>query len=373
MKTPVVTHMSSERGFASWWRRVFSGGSASSQVSRRASSDVQRASKANSELVEVDSAWLQHAPEFAPFAQALGIEFNLPVALSAAQLEQALQLTASVVEAAAQDQSGPTSMPTAALRTLNLVCRPDVEVSELASSIHQDPALTAAVLRMANSAGMGAAVEVHTVRDALTRLGLVESARVVGAVAAKTLFTPSLKSAHELFITQFNELHVAAAAAAGGAAHLSMERVVGRSDLAYLGGMLHEVGKSIALSALAEMMIAGRGPREVEPNVLLHVIESRHVELGVRAHERWGLPQYLTTLCASQNKANVSVDPANAELHLVRVVSGLLALRVRPQSLARIAQVVQSLGMLGITPLQARALDAGLRTRAAQVHQVLGL
>jgi HD-like signal output (HDOD) protein len=373
MKARLATDMSSERGITSWFRRLFNGKSAPVLSPLRAAPTLRSAPKAHSAQVEVDSAWVQHAPAFAPFAHALGIEFNLPVALTASQLEQVLQLTAAVFDAATRDESGPTSMPTAALRTMNLVCRPDVEVSELASAIHQDPALTAAMLRMANSAGMGSSVEVHTVRDAVTRLGLVESGRVAGAVAAKTLFTPSLKSAHELFEKQFNELHVAAAAAAGGAAHLAMERIVGRSDLAYLGGMLHEVGKSLGLAALAEMMIAGRGPLEVEPTVLLHVIESRHVELGVQAHERWGLPQYLTTLCSSQNAAEVSADPANAELHLVRVVSGLLALRLRPQSLTRIAQVVQSLGILGITPLQARALDASLRTRTEQVHQVLGL
>jgi HD-like signal output (HDOD) protein len=373
MKAPLATHMSSERGLTSWFRRLFNGNSAPALSPLPAAPALRSAPKAHSAQIEVDSAWVQHAPAFAPFAHALGIEFNLPVALTAVQHEQALQLTAAVFDAATNDESGPTSMPTAALRTMNLVCRPDVEVSELASAIHQDPALTAAVLRMANSAGMGSSVEVHTVRDAVTRLGLVESGRVAGAVAAKTLFTPSLKSAHELFAKQFNELHVAAAAAAGGAAHLAMERTVGRSDLAYLGGMLHEVGKSLALAALAEMMIAGRGPSEVEPNVLLHIIESRHIELGVQAHQRWGLPQYLTTLCSSQNMAEVSAEPANSELHLVRIVSGLLALRVRPQSLARIAQVVQSLGILAITPLQARALDASLRTRTEQVHQVLGL
>jgi HD-like signal output (HDOD) protein len=362
--------MSSERGFGHWFRRLFGASVAAANVNAsRAHGSAQQPPSPHTEL---DPAWLQHAPAFAPYASALGIEFNIPVALSATQRELAVQLAAAVVEAVAKGQSEPSSQPTAALRTLNLVARTDVEVSELASTINQDPVLSAAVLRTANSASMGSSGEVHTVRDALTRLGLVESGRVAGAVAAKALFNPRSKSAHALFAAQFDELHVAAAAAAGGAAHLAMERGTGRSDLAYLGGMLHEVGKSQALEALAQRILGGRGSKELEPSVLWHVIESRHIELGVEAHLRWELPQYLMTLCASQALPEVPAGPAHVECHLVRVVSGLLALRLRPQPIERVQQVVQSLGVLGITPLQARAIDAGLRGRMAQVRTILG-
>jgi HD-like signal output (HDOD) protein len=362
--------MSPERGLSHWFRRLFGAPAAAANVN--ASRAHASAQKPPSPDTELHPAWLQHAPAFAPYASALGIEFNIPVALTSAQRELAIQLAAAVVEAAAKNQSEPSSQPVAALRTLNLVARANVEVSELASTINQDPALTAAVLRTANSASMGSAGEVHTVRDALTRLGLVESGRVAGAVAAKALFNPRSKSAHALFAAQFDELHVAAAAAAGGAAHLAMERGTGRSDLAYPGGMLHEVGKSQALAALAERTLAGRAPKELEPSVLWYVIESRHVELGVEAHLRWGLPQYLMTLCASQGLPEVPAGPAHVECHLVRVVSGLLALRARAQPIERIHQLVQSLGVLGITPLQARAIDAGLRGRLAQIRTILG-
>jgi HD-like signal output (HDOD) protein len=371
MKTSEATHMSSG-GVAGFLRRLF-GQNAPRSENQNARRDEHAAkSAAQSHAHDGDPAWVQHLPKFAPFAQALGIDFNLPVALSEADRERAQQLMAAMVDAVAHDESGPTSLPTAALRTLNLVARPDVPLSELASSISQDAALTAAVLRMANSAGMKGAGEVHTVRDAVTRLGVIESGRVAGTVAAKTLFSPRLKSAHALFASQFAELHVAAAAAAGGAAQLAMERGVGRSDLAYLGGMLHEVGKSLGLAALASLILADKAPRDLEPNLITFIIESRHVELGVRAHERWELPQYLTTLCASQHLPEVPADPAHAELHLVRVVSGLLAVRVRPQSIERLQELVQSLSALSITPLQARAIDAGLRTRLGQVKQALG-
>jgi HD-like signal output (HDOD) protein len=218
---------------------------------------------------------------------------------------------------------------------------------------------------------LGGVSQIATVRDAVTRLGIAESGRVAGAVAAKTLFSAKSKSAHALFATPFLDLHVHAAAAAGGAAFLAMERAVGRSDLAYLGGMLHDVGKSLALGALASLVLDDKAPREIDPEVIFTLLESLHVDLGAEAHDRWALPQYLTTLCASHHDPNVPNHPSQAELHLVRVVSGLLAVRARPQPLERLAELMQSIQVLGLTPVQTRALDAELRRGMTRVREAL--
>jgi len=204
------------------------------------------------------------------------------------------------------------------------------------------------------------------------RLGVAESGRVAGAVAAKTLFSSRSKSAHALVAQPFAELHLAAASAAAGAAYLAMTRAVGRSDFAYLGGMLHDVGKSLAIGAFAELTLQGRVPRELAPEVVQRVLEDLHVDLGAQALERWTLPQYLTALCAAHHDANVPNHPSQAELHLVRAVSGLIALRMAPQPLERIAELVQSIGVLGLTPLQTRALDAELRRTQARIREALG-
>jgi HD-like signal output (HDOD) protein len=373
MKNGSVTQTSSrdENGLVRWLRRVFGSKPSPPPLPRRSSKAAAGDPAHEAEAVD---EWAEYLPGLAPHVRAVGLAFQLPAPLSAAQLEQVEQLAAAVVELAARDDTAPNSLPSACLRMLNLAARSDVEVSELASAIHQDPALTAAVLRVANSAGQGSANgAIHTVRDAVLRMGVTESARVAGAVAAKALFSPRSKSTHALFAAQFADLNVAAASAAGGSAYLAMDRGVGRSDLAYLGGMLHDVGKSLALSALASLAITDSAARELEPEVLGELLELVHVELGTLAHERWALPAYLTELCAASHDAHVPESPTHTELHLVRVVSGLLALRTRPQPLERLAELEQSIVALRITPLQTRALDTELRSRNTQVRSVLGL
>lgn len=374
---------SSDRSIAAWFKRLFGLAPANTQTApaarhapaagsgQAAGGAGAHAKPAPAEAAAMDEAWADHAPDFKPFAQALGLPFALPPELTDEQQVLVVELSSAIREYASKDDSGPKSLPTASLRILNLVAQNDVEITELSSAINQDPALTTAILRVANSAVLGGVGQIATVRDAVTRLGISESGRVAGAVAAKTLFSAKSKSAQALFEKPFLDLHVQAATAAGGAAFLAMERAVGRSDLAYLGGMLHDVGKSLALGAMAGLALDNKAPREIDPEVLFHVLEDLHVELGAEAHERWALPQYLTALCASHHDANVPNHPSQAEVHLVRVVSGLLALRSRPQPLERVAELVQSLQVLGLTPVQTRALDAELRKSMARVREAL--
>jgi HD-like signal output (HDOD) protein len=376
MKSAASATTSSDRGILGWFRRLFGAGDGSKAGGRgpAAGSGPANTNAAPAASEEVSDAWSEHTPGLAPHARALGLTFQLPEPLSDAQFAQAQQLTAAVMEAAASSEDAvPSSLPNAALRMLNLAARSDVEVNELASAINQDAALTAAVLRVANSAIQGLTNgQIHTVRDAVVRLGVAESSRVAAAVAAKTLFSPRSKQAYALFGSTFTELNVAATSAAGGAAYLAMDRGIGRSDLAYLGGMLHDVGRSLGLSVLASLMLADKAPRELDPLVVQQVLEDVHVPLGTLAHERWALPDYLLELCATHHDAQIPEGPSHAECHLVRVVSGLLLLRTRPLPLERLSELEQSLAALRITPLQTRALDAELRRRAAQVRQVLG-
>lgn len=370
MKTPATAHMSSMNGVVGWLRRILGGPHPHAQnATPRPRPTAAAVTKPAAE--PRDPRWGEFAPEFAAHAHALGLEFRSPAPLADAQLTQVAQLSAAVLSYAENDDSGPTSLPTAALRVLNLVAKSDVEMTELSTAIQQDPALTAAVLRVANSAASGSASTIDTVRDAIVRLGLRESERIAGAVAAKALFSPRSKAARALYGSQFGQLHVEAASAAGGAAYLAMERG-SRSDLAYLGGMLHDVGKSIGLGALAGLVLSGRAPRDLSPEVVQAILNQVNVELGALAHDRWGLPEYLTAICAAQHDPVVPEGPSHVELHLVRVVSGLLALRTAPQPLERIGQLAQSLAALRMSTRETRALDAELRKRVAQVRQALG-
>ena len=377
MKTSASKKHEPERGVKGFFRRLFGGSTAAPEVPRAGAPKLQRTAAETGFGGEPQNDNIgtnaEYCPELAPHAAALQLDLVEPPALTEEQRSHVQSLAAVILQGQAADEAIPSGLPTASLRILNLVARPELEVNELASAVQQDPSLTAALLRVANSAALGAAAgPIRTVREAITRLGIAESGRIVGSVAAQALFSPEAKLAKSLFRARLSELHVAAATIAGGAAQLSMERNTGRSDLTYLGGMLHEVGKTLVLGKVAQLVQLKEVPEDLDPPVLDALLDRAHVTLGSRAHRRWELPEYLCELCETQNEPALSRDGEHAEQHLVRVVSGLYTLRVRPLPRERLLQIADSLQALGITPVQARALESGLKARAQQVRQILG-
>ncbi len=313
------------------------------------------------------------AEPLSTYAQALGIEVLEPAPLGDLDASRAKHLLDAVREHFAKASGEPVSLPSASLRVLNLVAQTEVEMGELTRTVSQDPAITAAVLRVANSAALArSSGEVRTVREAVLRLGVTEVGRVAGAVAARALFSPRAKAEQALFASYWTELHLNAASAASGSAHLAMQLRRGRSDYAFLGGMLHDVGKSVALSTIAGLVLSGKAPSDLEPQVLSSVLEDVHVEIGAEVHQSWSLPEYLIALCASHHDAVVPATDEYIEVHVVRVVSGLLALRASPMLLARGEELMQSLQVLKIQPLQFRALDTELRTLGKHMQGLLG-
>lgn len=305
---------------------------------------------------------------------ALGIQPAEPPVLSEAQQAEVERLVAAIKAHFAAARDDLEMLPSSCLRILNLVSRPDLELGELTSVASQDPAISAAVLRVANSAAVGGTGrEVRTVRDAIARLGVAEVGHVAAAVSARVLFSARAKAEQAMFASRRTDLHWRAVTAAAGAAHLSMQRRTGRSDLAYLGGMMHDVGKAVALGSLCSLAVAGRAPREIETAVLDAVLEQVHTEIGTDALRHWSMPGYLVTLCATHHDPKLPEGPENVEVHLVRVVAGLLAVRANPGDAEALELMLQSADVLHLQPLELRALDSDLRGLAKQMGRVLGL
>lgn len=311
---------------------------------------------------------------FAPFARALGLQPPPePPPLPEEEELAELELAALVLEHCRQNKLGPASTPTLSLRILNLVAAPNAEISELARVISADPALSAGVLNVANSAYFRGLSEIETVRDAVTRLGLDEVGRVAGALSAKSLFNPKLKLEQQVFGPRFTALYRRAITVATAAASLAM-RARARSDRCYLGGMLHDVGRTVALRSAALLQLEGRLPLEAGSPRLEALLDRVHVELGAELHQEWQLPQYLTVLAVRHHDAEIPADEEFRDLHVVRLAAAVHDVRASSAWAWRASrEIVQSATALRIDPNGVRALAAELRQAEAKIDVAFGL
>jgi HD-like signal output (HDOD) protein len=261
-----------------------------------------------------------------------------------------------------KNRPGPASAPSLSLRILNLVASPQTDIGELSRLVSSDPALAAGVLTVANSAACRGFSETETVRDAITRLGFEEVARVAGAVSAKSLFNPRLRAELAAHGPHFAALFGRACAVAGGAAWLALQRPGGRSDRAFLGGMLHDVGKTIALRSVSALLLDGSLRLPLGDPRIDRLLDAVHLEIGGEVHQEWNLPQYLTVIAVRHHDSLVPPDPEFRDLHQVRLVAALHDLAAEPALAARAAaELVQSAAALGMGPFQVRQLNAEMR------------
>jgi putative nucleotidyltransferase with HDIG domain len=304
---------------------------------------------------------------FAALARAVKVELpDDPRPPPAEEVAPQAQLAAKLQETAAA-AAELVAFPAVALQIVELVHAPRADAAGVAGFISRDPALAADVVRVANSAAFRGVSEVDSVRDAVARLGLEEVGRVASAVAARKLLDPAGGAADKARRTTALFTRAVAVATAASAAALRLRGA--RSDHVWLGGLLHDVGRALALQALAQLTAKGTD-HLTSVAVADRALDQVHVEVGAAALGRWALPEWLQAIAARHHDAEVPAGPEQLDLHLVRLTSALAWLG-DPSAGARASrEVLQSAAALGFGVPAVRALATDLR-EAEQRAQLL--
>lgn len=130
-------------------------------------------------------------------------------------------------------------IPHVASQVLKLTSDPDCSVSELQRVIGSDQALTAQILKIANSATFGMMREVRTLPQAIMTLGLNAVKSVVVASSAKDLYMHGSPTRYQMAIWEHSLV-----TALSGRAFGKIFRFPGYDEV-FLGGLLHDIGKSV--------------------------------------------------------------------------------------------------------------------------------
>ena len=129
-------------------------------------------------------------------------------------------------------------LPGIALRTKNLLDREDCHLENVVAIISADPAITARLLKVANSAVFGGLGRCDSVKSALSRLGTVKTQQIVLSLVARDLF----EARHPLLKNCMLQRWRHAVDMAALCAVLARLTPGLQSEHAMLVGLLHEVG-----------------------------------------------------------------------------------------------------------------------------------
>ncbi len=130
-------------------------------------------------------------------------------------------------------------LPQVASQVLRVSADPDATAEDLRKVISTDQALTSQILKISNSAMFGMVREVTTLTQAIMTLGFSTIKSVVIASSAKNLYHRGSVGLQERLI--WEHALIAAIASRAFAKSLRFPRV----EEAFIGGLLHDIGKSV--------------------------------------------------------------------------------------------------------------------------------
>ena len=178
-------------------------------------------------------------------------------------------------------------LPKAASQVMALASDPAADAAKLSGLIHQDQALAAHVLRIANSPAYMPRSPVVSLQHAVAMLGIT--------LLSEIAFTASLKSGafkapgHEDDVKRLWRHSLASGAFAKEVARMRRVNV----ESAYLCGLLHEIGKPVILQTATALAQTQR--LTLEKAILYGWIDGYHSRVGALIAEKWGLPKQVAT------------------------------------------------------------------------------
>ncbi len=184
-------------------------------------------------------------------------------------------------------------IPQVALKLIRSICSEEYDLRDIASSIRQDQVISAKVLRVCNSAYVGASDEIKSIENATMMLG----GRMVGQII--------ITSAMDQF---FAECERSYSMSKGGLYHHSISTAIvaeqiakltkkAAPDIAYTAGLLHDIGKVLLDQYVAPAMPLFYKSLVENGNQMLEAERSllgiTHLEAGARLAELWKFPPAL--------------------------------------------------------------------------------
>lgn len=198
-----------------------------------------------------------------------------------------------------QDVKRLPAMSSVVTKVLQMVQNPDVNIQELADEISKDPGITAAVIKLSNSAYYRAAKPVRSVQESLMTLGTKTVKEIILLTAAKGILSKDLPGyqleADQLWLQSL----LVAELSARIAAHKKLKL---QKDLVFTAGLLCNVGKLVLSQFFQPLLFKIKTELENSevpfPEVEKKHLGYTHMEISAKLLTLWNFPEELIDVVA---------------------------------------------------------------------------
>ncbi len=192
-------------------------------------------------------------------------------------------------------------LPATVTRLMRVVSDPECSVQDIVETLHSDQSLCLTVLKIANSVLFGRPRKIDSIKMAVVALGFKEVQRIALSKALINSFS-KLAGHHKPVVDRFWQHSFVCAMAAGSIAR--DQRMA--PDVAFMGGLLHDLGKLIMLQTFTDDYAPERWMTTFSNADSLHeelrMFSFTHDMLGGRLLQKWLFPENLISAVAYHHR-----------------------------------------------------------------------
>ncbi len=192
-------------------------------------------------------------------------------------------------------------LPVTVTRLIKVTNDPECSVKDVVETIQSDQSLCLTVLKIANSVLFGRPKKIDSIRMAVVTLGFNEVQRIALSKVLINSFGKLAKQ-HKTFVDRFWEHSFVC----GMAAWVIARDLHITPDVAFMGGLIHDIGKLIMLETFADDYVPERWmtrlSNEERLNEELQMFSFTHDILGGQLLKKWFFPENLITAVAYHHR-----------------------------------------------------------------------
>ncbi|MDO6420933.1 HDOD domain-containing protein [Saccharophagus degradans] len=192
-----------------------------------------------------------------------------------------------IIKAIDQDRLVLPTLPEIALKVREVADDPDASIQTLTAVISNDAALTARIIKVANSPIFRAPREIEDLNMALSRLGMQYTCNLATGLAMEQMF----QATSDLVDKRLREVWSRSSEIAGICHVLCKHFTKLRPDQAALAGLVHQIGILPILSFAEDHTALLRDSMTLDK-----IIADIHPNLGIKILEAWEFPTELRVI-----------------------------------------------------------------------------
>lgn len=219
-----------------------------------------------------------------------------------------------LIELIKEDKLVLPTLPEVALRAREAAESPQSSAGDIAKVINNDPAMSARIIKVANSPLMRGPREITDVQMAISRMGLTCICNLITGLAMEQMFQATSDVVDKAMRKSWSH-----ATEVAGIAHVLCRHYTPhlKPDQAMLAGMIHEIGVLPILTYAEEFNL------NIDPITLQRLAEKIHPYVGAKILESWKFPANLIAVPRFYLKFDRTTDDGMADYTDLIMVANL--------------------------------------------------